>query len=62
MPVAIAELEAGAGDEVANRARDQHFARLRDFDDPRRDVHRDAADAAGDGGALAGMDAGPTIG
>jgi hypothetical protein len=44
----ILEFEPGARDEIFDRARHEHFARLRVRGDPRTDVDGDSADLAVD--------------
>ena len=54
---AIRELDAGAHDEVSDRARHEHLARLRLRGHARADVHGHAADVVVDQLALSGVDA-----
>ena len=54
----VLEVDARAGDQVLDRARDEHFARPGQRAHPRPDVDRDAADVGVDDLELAGVQAG----
>ena len=51
------EGQAGAGDDVADRAGDEHLVATGIGRDPRRDVHREAREIVAAALALAGVDA-----
>src|SRR3954468_1793612 len=51
----VLEAEARSDDRPVDRPRREHLARLGESRDPRRDVHRDAADVVADDLALAGV-------
>src|SRR5439155_3772851 len=53
--------DSRAGDEIPDRARDEHLSGSRLRCDPRADVHRDPADLAADELALACVDAGADL-
>jgi flavin reductase (DIM6/NTAB) family NADH-FMN oxidoreductase RutF len=55
------ELDAGARNDVLDRARDEHFSGTGHRDDPGREVNRDAAEAVVGALDLAGVDAGPHL-
>jgi hypothetical protein len=55
------ELDTGAGDEVFDRARDEHFAWVRGLRHPRSDVHGDPAGLTGHHLALTGLQPGADL-
>src|SRR4051794_41718957 len=58
---AVLEVDARAGGEVADDARDQHLTWSGLRGDPRADVHADALDLVADDLHLAGVDAGAQL-